>query len=144
MRKTWIYFGDMSIRNGGYFYDRSNIEHHYVDAVRVVPCSDAGGPDNEWWVEVLTVNIPDEDAKLEQVLSVCGWSLEDIDGKPQREADAMVIDACIAYGKYDQDTSTHVRIGPKQTAPGWSPSNNDVQLRGNASLRAYVRKNYLR
>lgn len=147
MANKWHYSGEVSLENGGYFYDKSNIQYGYVDVVRVQPCSDAGGPDNEWWVEQLTVNLPETDKALGIILRVCGWTVDEVSGKTKPEREAMVIDACIAYGAYDIDRSAVYRIGPKQDGKPfrWDGHNENsvTQFRGNASLRIQVKKVFM-
>ena len=46
----WNYNGDMGLEYGG-FYWREDGADDYVLAVRVTPCSDAGGPDNLFHIE---------------------------------------------------------------------------------------------
>ena len=148
MKSRWKYSGDVSLRNGGYFYDTSNIQYHYVDVVRVQPCSDAGGPDNEWWIESLTVNLPETDEALRIILRTCGWASEDVNSKPKDVREGMIIDACISHGQYDQNSSTVYRIGPKESVPAYTwdghNENDVVQFRANASLRRRVKDAYLR
>jgi hypothetical protein len=143
MRKVWKYSGDVNIRQGGYFFNTEGLKYNYVDAVRVTACADAGGPDNLFWVETLVINMPEDEAGLKEVISCCGWIPDDL---PKRGAvrTAMIVDACIAYGKYDPaiyNASIMVRIGRKEEARSeWDDSQEaDVILRANASLRNYVR-----
>lgn len=56
-RKVWHYSGDVDIAHGGMFYNMDDIENGYADAVRVTAVSDAGGPDNMWWVERISINV---------------------------------------------------------------------------------------
>ena len=49
------YFGDVNIEHGGVFYTLKGYRDGYVSAVRVTACSDAGGPDNCFWMEHLTL-----------------------------------------------------------------------------------------
>jgi hypothetical protein len=56
-RKVWHYSGDVDIAYGGMFYSMDDIAQGYANAVRVTPCADAGGPDNMWWVERITINV---------------------------------------------------------------------------------------
>jgi hypothetical protein len=133
------YWGDVNPEYGGYFYDSTNFCWGYSMVVRITPCSDAGGPDNCWWIDVLTVNFPDDDSERYAILDACGIELRQL--TPFQRNCAMV-DACLSYGKYDQDSSTMVRIGAPD--PFYSgregPFNPDKILRGNASIRAYAHK----
>lgn len=155
--KRFKYCGDINIEHGGYFYSAAEWKHGYAEAVRVVPCSDAGAQDNCYWIEELTVLIPDSNEKLLDVLKVCGWSVDgngniydshsntDIADRGTAAYRAAVIDACIAHGAYDQDSSTCVSIGkPDPEYRGREPIEPDTVLRANTSLERYVRRNYLR
>ena len=53
----WRYCGDVNIKEGGYFF-RVHQQWEYADIVNVVPCSDAGGPNNMFWIETGTISIP--------------------------------------------------------------------------------------
>jgi hypothetical protein len=142
-RKHWHYFGDVNIECGGYFYDMSNWKWGYVEAWRVVPCSDAGGPDNEFWIESLTVNIPkakDAWAALAKV------SNEDVDlyrTSSPRMRKHVLVNALICYGSYDMGKSTRIRIGKKQSLPGWSCGWGDGdlhKLHGRTTLANYIKR----
>jgi len=137
------YFGDIDIQNGGYFFNTSNARYGYVDAYRVTPCSDAGGPDNEFWVEALTVTLPDDAAGIKRVLDGSGWLPDDLP-KAKAARLAMLTDACIAYGEYDVGTSEHVRIGKQEKCPSmWEASEPHKILRAGSSLRNYVRNVFI-
>ena len=142
MAKRWNYCGDVNIEHGGYFWKEDGADD-YVLCVRVTPCSDAGGPGNMFWIEQGSVYLPADEAKRKSALSCCGWDNVD---KPSR---ATLVDAFMAYQGIEPDCyagSTTVRIGPKQECRfEWNPKMEiDVQLRGNASLERYVRKEFLR
>jgi hypothetical protein len=114
--------------NGGMFYDLSTFDEGYVDAVQVQPCSDAGGPDNCWWIERINVTIyegwepfqgvgatvaerkahrvlhdmPDAE-RIENALRCCGWeeNLADWDKLTRTQRRHVIVDACVSYGHYD-------------------------------------------
>lgn len=137
------YSGDINIEYGGMFYTLKDWKWGYVNVVRVTPCSDAGGPDNCFWVDRLTVNIR-EGEKLRPIIETMGHV-----GNPEWHDKGMtpaqwchyLVDAHVAYGAYDTDSSTMVRIGKPD--PFYSGREGefvpDIILRGNTSLRNYVR-----
>ena len=137
MAQRFFYSGDRSIENGGFFYSLANWHYDYADAVRVTPCSDAGGPTNQFWVETLTANIPDGN-DLQRTLDCIGMD-ELPKGAARRHA---IIDALIAYGTYDITSSEVVQIGTKPDEYGsreFDPVHANTVLRANASLERYVR-----
>lgn len=148
------YCGDVNLEYGGYYYRAPDWQHGYADAVRVQPCSDGGGQDNAWWIERLTVLIPSDEAELRKVLAVIGMVL-DAKGAIISESGgatlakgsagykACVIDACVAYGRYDQDSSTVVQIGKTDEVDSDHVAPH-VTLRAGSSLERYVRREYLR
>lgn len=143
MAKRWFYSGDMSIRHGGMFYNLSNWQDGYVDAVRVTPCSDAGGPDNLFWVEGLTVNLRNDPKELRDILNTCGYDMDDMPKGAARKH--LLVEAHVAHGTYDQTSSRVVQIGPDDP---FCPEHirrefsrpADARLRADASLRRYVRR----
>lgn len=54
---VWHYSGDVNIEHGGMFYNLATWEDGYVECWRCQPCSDAGGPDNMYWIEHLSVSV---------------------------------------------------------------------------------------
>ena len=50
----WNYNGDINLREGGFFW-REDGQDDYVLAVRVTPCSHAGGPCNLFVAGLLAV-----------------------------------------------------------------------------------------
>lgn len=150
-RPTWHYMGDVNIESGGYFYSLDNWEHDYAEAVRCVPCSDAGGPDNQFWVEKITVNLPTGQNKLEQdaarvkVIADCGMDTDEYAALTEDQQQHWLLHACLDYGKYDINTTFEVQVGRKPD-PMWnrsdfvSLSGSDLNvLRANVNLRNWVR-----
>ena len=140
MAHKWNYCGDVSLAYGGYFW-REDGADDYVLCVRVQPCSDAGGPDNLFWIEQGSIYMPDEADKRRRALQCCGYENE---VNPPR---AMLVDAFIYYQGIEMDCrngSTVVRFGPPQPANReFGEMKPDVILRANASLKNYVKNNYL-
>lgn len=137
----WVYQGDVNLEQGGVFFRIEPKEfdnHHYCDAVRVTPCSDAGGPDNVWWVEALTIVIPDDQKRLAGILDTCGYTLDGLKEMKPSARRQMIADACIVYGSYDSTDTETVQIGPdEESRETMEPTD---KLRSNASLDRYVRK----
>jgi hypothetical protein len=143
MRKLF-YSGDVNCKYGGFFYCLTNWQYDYADALRIQPCSDAGGPDNLFWLERLTVNIPKDDAKRNAALDCCG-SRAEYDKLTEAQKRHALIDACIAYGYYDVDSTSVIQVGAtmEKPRPEFGPITVDVMLRGNASLYLYARRQAL-
>ena len=110
--RGWHYSGDVCLEQGGFYYKTKDVANHYADAVRIVPCSDAGGPDNEFWIEALTIILPENEADLSTVLCSQGdnWPTMYVVSTKANKAH-MLIQACEGYGKYDVLTTWNVRIG---------------------------------
>ncbi len=152
MGKRWNYSGDLNLKHGGFYWRESGHTDH-VYAVKVTPCSDAGGPDNLFHIEAGSIYMPQEPGKVASALSCCGYSLDArgrlldgcggvLTGKRKRW---MMVDAWNAYHGLDQDAEYVVRIGPAEETlrDGWSPE-PDTILRSNAKLSNYVRREHLR
>jgi hypothetical protein len=140
MRK-FFYSGDAHVEHGGCWYALDTWKWNYVDCVVVTPCSDAGGPSNCWWIETLTVNIPEDAAKVHDAMHSCGWLPQNLDKLSPAEMRHAIFDACKNYGLYDKVSGHMVRIGgPDQFYKGREGEfNPDKVLRGNSSLDRYVR-----
>lgn len=172
-RTRWHYSGDVNIEHGGMFYNLSTFGEGYVSVVRCQPCTDAGGPDNCFWVEQLTANVCNTDMpfagvgdtvrarrahralhshggggaerntqRIEEALITCGWDLllDEWDKLTVARCRHAIVEACVGYGLYDQESSEMVSLGKPKTSyreGEWYP---DKVLRANASLRNYVRK----
>ena len=134
-----FYSGDVNIENGGYFYSLEGVKWGYVNAVRVVPCSDAGGPDNCYWIDEMTVNLRKGD-KLSAVLQCCGLTEESLPtGAARMHA---IIDCHVMHGEYDVRQSRAIKIGPDD--PFFSDHKrkewrNFERVRANSSLRRIAR-----
>lgn len=142
--KLWHYNGDPDIECGGFFYRVDTIDEGYADVVRVTPCSDAGGPDNCFWVERLVIIVDDHwlealtgvgttvqerrahrvlhdkpsTRRVEDALACIGYDspdmLADYDKRTVNEKRHIVIYALVSYGLYDQIESKLVQIGKVQ------------------------------
>jgi hypothetical protein len=139
----YFYTGDIHIENGGTFYSLENWKYDFVDFVRCQPCSDAGGPENEWRIEVGTVNIPDADSEhFAQARSCIGMSREDFEAYTKAQQRHIMFDACLCYGLYDVTSIRRIRIGkkPESHPRYWDEREPDDIYRGNSSLMRIVRK----
>lgn len=138
----WHYWGDVSLENGGFFYRTDQWDNLYADVVRVTPCSDAGLPDNQFWVEELVVE-PSTQEKLQEALEMIeAWPLDD---KSDDEIAHLSITACVIAGLVYRETSDRVvQIGgPDPFYNGRDrPLVPHVQLRASTDLKKWVRREY--
>jgi hypothetical protein len=141
-KPRWFYSGDVNIENGGYFYNLDNWPY-YVDARRVVPCSDAGGPDNLFWIEELTVNVDEKmgDTRVKNAFSACGWLDEKLNARELRH---RIVSAFVSYGYYDVCSTNVVMLGPKvdefwSERGGFALPKVDITLRSNVDLAKWLR-----
>ena len=133
----WNYCGDINLEHGGYFWREAGADD-YVEAVDVAPCSDAGGPDNLFWITEGSIYLGGDRA----------GALSCIGAEPGTTDRATLVDAHRAYGGVESDSlgASVVRIGPAEPIRGQGWDNNitgDVVLRASASLTRYVRKECL-
>jgi hypothetical protein len=145
MKKAKLeYTGDVSPENGGFFYSLANAENGYISAVRIVPCSDVGNADNEFWIERLTVNFPENNADTAQVLAVCGLTMADLEEcvRGSEKYWDMLVYSCIAYGRYEQDETDTVRIGKRDECARKCLADADITVRlpHNALIGNYAKK----
>lgn len=151
-RNPWNYSGDINIEHGGMFWREDGAED-YVLAVRVTPCSDAGGPNNLYDIETGSIYLPPEPAKVASAVSCVGYTINangdletgrEVLKKGSREYRWLIVEAFCAYAGIDRDIETVVRIGPKEDVAfyGWNPE-PDTILRSNAKLANYVRREFL-
>jgi hypothetical protein len=145
-KPRWFYSGDRDIQNGGYFYNLDNWKWGYVEAWRVTPFSDAGGHDNQFWLEELTVNVDPklhDSAMRDSALNSCGW-IEDgsYEKASVRERRHMLVDAYISVGYYDRNSQRVIQIGPRPDemyGGREEPLRPDVTLRSNVDLKKWLR-----
>lgn len=170
-RPFWHYSGDINIEHSGMFYNLATFEGGHVECWRLQPCSDAGGPDNCYWIEHLVVIIHDgwknafwgvgttvsarrahralhdmdSAERTESALACIGYDspdmLADWDKRTLAERKHIIFEACIAYGHYDQESVTLIRVGPNQEgiAAGKDRYDPETVLRSNTNLHNYVR-----
>lgn len=144
MVKPWKWLGNDRDEQCGGIWVRPCPEHGYADVVRVTPFSDAGGHNNHFWVECLTVYGMDEEDKRKQVLDTMGYDCPAHTLNPYWLADAFV-----QYGFtdladcYPNSCTETVQLGTspdKYSGHGWGPVEITVQLRANASIKRYARR----
>jgi len=149
MRRIY-YSGDINAECGGYFFSLTTWGYDYVDVVRITPCSDAGGPDNCFWVQALTALIPDKGSEKEKrALETCGWFDNDEYTKAEGVAKkSMLLDAVLSYGYYDPHNTMRrhwsqlIQIGKVQSEfnPREGEFKPDIVLRDGARIANYARK----
>jgi hypothetical protein len=139
MAKRWHYSGDNNLENGGLFW-REDGADDYVCAVQVTPCTDAGGPDNLFWIEVGSIYLPKDEAKRKSALSYIGSS-------PDSCTREELVYAFQAYFGIERDCwngSNVVQIGKAQEGRReFGALEVTHKLRGNASLERFVRRSFL-
>lgn len=134
------YMGDVNIEHGGYFYSVAELDRNgYADAMRVTPCSDADGPDNVYWLEVLTVN-PRDDMRL--AYDCIGIEADYIKTLTPFQRKCLIVDACISYGWYDVADVRTVQVGAKMAEHSgrFDPVTPSHVIRANASLFNYAKR----
>ena len=137
MKKAkWVYMGDVNIRHGGtYFFNNDeDVKYGFMSVVRVTPCSDAGLPDNQFWIEWGNVTGFDSPAHIADAMTVCGT---------EGPIDNITLADCLmAYGNFEIDTTIVVQIGKEDPFYNGQqvPSTPDYQLRDGSSLRNWVIK----
>lgn len=138
MAPRWKYSGDINLEYGGLFW-REDGADDYVLAVQVTPCSDAGGPNNLFWVEVGSIYLPNDYEKRRRALDCIGVH-------PNEATRYSLVEAFLAYSgiEADYDGRHVVQIGKAESASReWGGTEVTDQLRGNASLTRFVRKSFL-
>jgi hypothetical protein len=138
MAKRWHYSGDINIEHGGLFWREDGAED-YVLAVQVTPCSDAGGPDNMFWVEAGSIYLPSDPERRKSALDCIGAD----SANPTRWE---LVEACHAYNGLEEDERRVVQIGrtANRACSGFGDLAPDNVLRANASLERFVRREFLR
>ena len=142
----WIYRGDVNIECGGMFVlDEGDDDS--VQVVEVTPCSDAGGPDNLFWIEKGSVYMPLDEKRREQALNSIGWFDEGNDDPAHKRE--CLIDGFKAYHGIDADTRVVVQVGKRDPfydydRGGFSMPEVDYQLRANAKLVNFVKREFCR
>lgn len=141
MAHRWQYEGDIDCRHGGLWW-RDPDAPDYVDAVQVTPCSNGGGPDNLFHIETGIIYLPVESEERAHALAMIGVV-------PKDATLGDLVHAFNCYYGIERDAYSKgvhvVQIGAKPDGgsyAGWHPM-PDTILRGNASLRRFVRRKFL-
>jgi hypothetical protein len=133
----WTYDGDVSIRHGGIYWQRRSEDDSVVDIVQVHPLSDEGGPDNVFRILVGEIDL--DNSRIGEARISCGMPADHDD----INVDVRALFSYSGFGNYDQDYL--VRIGTEDAlwnGRGEQPE-PDVILNGNASLRNFIKREYL-
>jgi len=167
-KHRWNYNGDINLRHGGYFW-REDDADNYVLAVDVIPLSDVGGADNQFWIEegsiylppeltrrrnALSIYLPPKLTRRRNALSTCGYTMADdgsitdcmgaVHKRGTKTHRSLLVDAFKAYHGIEADyVRTTVQIGPDDPYFDKKLEPVDVRLRANAKLRNYVRREHL-
>ena len=143
MTRIWHYNGDINLEHGGFYWqepdDTGTADHVYV--VDVTPCSDAGGPDNLFYIEKGSIYIGTDSERIKSALAcACG------DETPETVSRGELVYALKAYGGIETDWSGAIQIGkaeePTGRGGGWSPEPWRI-LRGNTKLHKFVEREFL-
>lgn len=139
----WFYHGDINPENGGFWYRLDNWQYGYADFVRITPCSDAGGPDNQFWIESGSVYGLDDEKRIKQAMNSCGWIPDEITGAARKHA---IVQAMLGYGYNDQDLSELVQVGKhaNHCSASFGRSVPHKVLRAGSDIARYVRREFLR
>jgi hypothetical protein len=148
----WHYQGDMSLEYGGTFTRLREWRHGYVEVCEVTDLGSACGYRGAILIEMRTIAIDRKD-RWEGALPVIGCTLApngDIvdNGRSTYRKRSLAWHLCLvhalnAYGYHDTDRSEVIQLdrdGAMQH-DGWRA---EKRLRSNASLRNYVRREFLR
>ena len=142
----FFYSGDVNIQYGGLFYSLSDWYYDFATAYRVTPVSDMGGPDNQFIIEGLTLNGFDDAKRIECALSCIGAN-DEYSKATKAQKRHILVNAFIAYGYYDIDSSENLQIGKADSFFSNNSTRDalkiDTFLRGGSSLRNYVKREYL-
>lgn len=132
------YSGDINTEYGGYFYTLNCMHWNYANVVRITPCSDADGPDNLFWVESLSVNIPDVGTpKFNSALECIGHDLAMYKKMSRAARRHLLVYACLTYGYYDKHDTEVIQIG-REYQKGLEDFDVTKKLRGGSSIRNYA------
>jgi hypothetical protein len=142
--RRWNYYGDINLEYGGTFW-REDGSDDYVRAVRVTPCSEAGGPSNLFHIEDGSIFLWNPgDKRRESALECCGYTLAKLAAMSPRDARRALVESVLGYAGLDGPENRAVQVGAKLDecgAGGWNPG-ADYILRANASLRRFVRSQF--
>lgn len=136
----WHRFGDINMEHGGGFYSFEGWPH-YVDIIRVTPCSDAGGPDNQFWVESGTLFMKRKRDELKRAREIFGQDEEFYQKLTRAQKRHYMVEAILASYGLDNRIHWSVQIGQKPDpnhSDSFTPLVPDYVLRANRSLEKYI------
>lgn len=142
----WKYTGDVNIEYGGTFYSVSDIQWGYCNAVRVQPLSDAGGPDNQYSIERITINIPETRKSTEECIQEPKLlAIFDSIETPADVRQAILIESALSYGHYEIDSTENIQVGKRCEYTGHKDGHSHIDkfLRESCDLANYVKSNFL-
>jgi len=95
----WQYVGDVNIEYGGTFYDLTDWEHGYVNAVKVTDLDSGCGFVGACLIEKITVLIDSEDENS-KACECCGFNYKDLNLWDQNDR-LRLAGSVAAYGRFD-------------------------------------------
>jgi hypothetical protein len=145
-KTKWHYIGDGFVDADGMWISLDGWDYGYATAIRVTPCSDVGGPYNEYWIDRLCVSLPEEGGKKwDDMVRSCGAD-EELDDTEEpcldgEERQLFIVECCVSYGYYDVEWSHVLRIGKESDcSAGWDRLEPDITVRGSSSHDTTIRR----
>ena len=137
----WQYNGDVNIRYGGYYWKEDGADD-YVLAVRITPCSDSGGPDNQFWIEQGSIFLGDSARQVDS-LAVIGLSVSEATRCDY--VDAAFTCRGIEWDSWNGERTLQIGAKAGDASHGWGDFTDgpDIILHGNAKLRRFIEREYL-
>ena len=140
----WHRFGDVDMTQGGGFYCFDNWPYS-VNIIRVTPCSDAGGPDNQFWVESGSIFMERGPHELRSARECIGLDDDAWNKLTRAQRRHALTEAALAYyGIESSSAKWTVQIGAKPDpnhSSSFTPLIPDYVLRANRSLEKYIYEN---
>lgn len=99
LETKWHYVGDINIEYGGTYFDLSEWENGYVDALRVTDLDSGCGFEGAVLIEKIVILV-DNDKANQQACECCGWIKTDIDTSTEN-GKLQLADAVMSYGRFD-------------------------------------------
>ena len=93
------YMGDVNLEYGGYFYDPSDLQYGYANALRITDLDNAAGVNNVVMIERVSICMMNG-RQVKSALNCCDASLYK-QQKPGLDRLLYAMDACMCSGLYD-------------------------------------------
>lgn len=144
MKTDWKFSGDVNLEYGGTYFDLSEWDNGYIDAVRVTDLDSACGFDGAVMIEKIVILV--DEKYFAESLECCGWTTDDLDLETE-SGRLMMADALLSYGHFDPANDYYepeneviqtLDDGP-MSFNGWKASKTVLS----ENLAGYVRSNYL-